>query len=92
MAPCYYILGGLYYPNGAVITRNQTHSIKLWTLDNSTNYLDWFLVETNYDWWLPPKPTDDRRDPAISYMNQYGQNQMNTTMFYQLLQFYIIKP
>ena len=37
------------YPEGAVVTRNQTYSFNLWPLE--TSYLGWYDVETNYDWW-----------------------------------------
>ena len=52
MAPVYFIIGGMKYPEGAVVTRNQTYSFNLWPLE--TSYLDWYNVETNYDWWYVP--------------------------------------
>jgi len=83
MAPAYYILGGLYFPEGAVITRNQMNSIKPLMLNESS--LDWFVVETNYDWWTEPPVSDDRRDAAISYMNAHGQSQIDTSNLYNVL-------
>jgi N-acylethanolamine-hydrolysing acid amidase len=80
MAPVYYILGGLKYPDGAVITRDQEHSYNLWMLENS--YLDWYEVETNYDWWTPPPVNDDRRDPAINAMNAMGRDNLTAMNLY----------
>lgn len=32
----------------------------------------WFEVETNYDHWVPPPASDNRRDPAVKKMNEIG--------------------
>ena len=83
MAPVYYILGGLKYPDGAVITRNQTGSVDVWKLNDSQ--YKWYLVETNYDHWEPPPSNDDRRDPAIKAMDETGQNNLTATTLYDVL-------
>ena len=79
MAPVYYILGGTYNKQGAIITRDQEHSYNLWLLQNSAL---WYQIETNYDWWLPPPAHDDRRDPAIKAMNNMGQSNLNQMNLY----------
>eukprot|EP01084_Bolivina_argentea_P202455 345915_1 len=83
MAPVYFIIGGLKYPDGAVVTRNETYSFNLWSLE--TSYLGWYNVETNYDWWVPPPKRDDRRDPAIKNMNAMGQANLTAMGLYNVL-------
>eukprot|EP01084_Bolivina_argentea_P265909 450866_1 len=81
LTPCYFVIGGLNYPEGAVVSRHYTQSINLWTLNNS-----WFLVETNYDWWLPvTNAWDDRRSPAIQNMNIITKQKMSTNNLYTVL-------
>lgn len=79
----YYILGGLEYPDASVITRNQTHSVDIWQIADSE--YKWYLVETNYDHWLPPPNNDDRRDPAIKAMNETGQSNLTANTLYNVL-------
>ena len=83
IAPAYFIVGGLERNEGIVITRNQVALIDEWRLnDKSSGIENWFLVETNYDHWLPPPSNDDRRTPAIREMNRTTQLNLNyDTMF-----------
>lgn len=67
IAPCYIIVGGTKPREGVVITRDRIAALDLWRLDAENGR--WYLVETNYDHWLPPPSDDDRRDPAIKGMN-----------------------
>eukprot|EP00483_Globobulimina_turgida_P002558 UN02562 len=83
MASVYFIIGGLKYPEGAVVTRNQIYSFNLWPLE--TSYLGWYDVETNYDWWVPPPKRDDRRNPAIKNMNAMGQANLTAMGLYNVL-------
>eukprot|EP00484_Ammonia_sp_Unknown_P003220 CAMPEP_0197073372 /NCGR_PEP_ID=MMETSP1384-20130603/210572_1 /TAXON_ID=29189 /ORGANISM="Ammonia sp." /LENGTH=338 /DNA_ID=CAMNT_0042512209 /DNA_START=198 /DNA_END=1214 /DNA_ORIENTATION=+ len=64
VAPAYYIIAGTDGSmDGAIITRNQTHVNGPWNVTAKTEferplYLtasphDWYLVETNYDYWRP---------------------------------------
>nr|XP_006821136.1 PREDICTED: N-acylethanolamine-hydrolyzing acid amidase-like [Saccoglossus kowalevskii] len=59
VAPAYYIIGGVQPGEGAVITRDRLTAKDVWRLDSKNKR--WFLVETNYDHWLPPPSSDDRR-------------------------------
>jgi hypothetical protein len=70
IAPVYYIVSGVSGNDGAVITRDRYHNkqapLITTSRDSAANvwYLNstvWYLVETNYDHWLPDPPTDDRR-------------------------------
>jgi len=66
-APVYYILSGKDIDEGAVVTRNGTETVDTWTLDTTNGR--WFILETNYDHWLPPPADDDRRDPGNKHMS-----------------------
>lgn len=57
IAPVYYIVGGLNGNQGAVITRDRNSTVNVWNM----NETEWYLVETNYDHWLPDPAKDDRR-------------------------------
>ena len=83
IAPCYLIIGGVYSNQGVVITRDRIAALDIWKLNAAKGR--WFLVETNYDHWEPPPPSDDRRDPAIKAMNETGRANVNGTALYKVL-------
>ncbi|KAG9468015.1 hypothetical protein GDO78_013882 [Eleutherodactylus coqui] len=58
IAETYYIIGGTQPKEGLVITRNRDGPADLWPLDPLRS--EWFHVETNYDHWTTPPPSDDR--------------------------------
>jgi hypothetical protein len=60
VADAYYIICGTKPNEGAVLTHDRYENGDTMTL----SFADWFLVQTNYDHWLPPPENDDRRDPA----------------------------
>ena len=72
-APIYIIVGGVNSGEGIVITRNQTGAVDLW--DISQSEYKWYVVETNFDHWLPAG--DQRRATAVQQMNSIGQNNIN---------------
>ena len=82
IAPCYIIVGGVGPNEGAVITRGRAEAHDIWRL--GTNHT-WYLVETNYDHWGPPPPSDDRRHPAINQMNQMGQSNLSLSGLFSVL-------
>jgi hypothetical protein len=78
IAPAYFIIGGLNKNEGAVITRNQFEFVDIWQLNSSSSGIEkWYLLETNYDHWLPPPPNDDRRTPGMKAMNATTQANIN---------------
>ena len=83
IAPCYLIVGGVHSGEGVVITRNQTGAVKVRQLDASKG--QWYILQTNYDYWEQPPFGDDRRDPGIKAMNQTGQKHINLQSLYKVL-------
>merc|ERR1712228_453135 len=86
-APIYYIIAGLDGSNdGAVITRNQTQvngpngSDAVWFLNDTTVYEDWYILETNFDFWRVAK--DSRREHAVKMLNAVGQENISFETLY----------
>ncbi|XP_036454236.1 N-acylethanolamine-hydrolyzing acid amidase-like [Colossoma macropomum] len=79
----YYIVGGVQPNEGVVITRDRRGPADIWPLD--WNMGQWYLVETNYDHWLPTPKRDIRRDVAMKALNATGQNNINMRSLYQVL-------
>jgi len=71
LAPGYFILGGNASAEACVITRSRAGPVDIW--DIGTRNSTWYLVETNYDHWLPPFVLDDRRTPANKCMREMTQ-------------------
>lgn len=86
VAPVYIIVGGVAPGEGAVITRDQKHA-DIWHLDADSGR--WWLLETNYDHWLPPPAHDDRRDPGNKAMEKVGQANINERTMFEVLS---VKP
>ncbi|XP_063281897.1 N-acylethanolamine-hydrolyzing acid amidase-like [Pelobates fuscus] len=82
IAETYYIMAGTQPKEGVVITRNRNGPADIWPLDPL--YGEWFHVETNYDHWTNPPPTDDRRTPAIKAMNATGQANITLDSLYRV--------
>lgn len=70
-APFYIAVGG---PNGkgAIITRDDTKALHTARFDEND---EWFLVQTNYDRWLPDDVSDPRRTSGEHTMRGFGQVQ-----------------
>lgn len=81
VAPAYLIVGG---PGaGAVVTRDRESAVDVWRMDPQAGV--WYLLETNYDHWVPPPPDDDRRDPGNQHMNQTGVRNIGVGSLYWVL-------
>ncbi|NXB59024.1 NAAA amidase, partial [Struthidea cinerea] len=87
IAEVYYIVGGVSPKEGMVITRNRRGPADLWPLDPLGGA--WFRVETNYDHWTTPPPSDDRRTAAIKALNATGQHNINFDTLFKVLS---VKP
>ena len=82
IAPSYIIIAGVKTGQGVVITRDRITTRDSWKLDPPEQ---WFLVETNYDHWLPPPSGDDRRDPAVRHMKQIGRSNITLDTLFSVL-------
>jgi N-acylethanolamine-hydrolysing acid amidase len=83
IAPSYLIIGGMKPREGVVITRDRTAALDMWRL-NAEHGL-WYLVETNYDHWVPPPSDDNRRDPAIKAMNETTRAGLSPTSLFKVM-------
>ncbi|PAA88636.1 hypothetical protein BOX15_Mlig023434g2 [Macrostomum lignano] len=83
IAPVYYIISGNQTDQGIVLVRTQYKTLGTNQLDQKSG--KWFIVETNYDPWMPPPPGDDRRDPAIKAMNSLGQARLSLEGLFNVL-------
>ncbi|XP_037535064.1 N-acylethanolamine-hydrolyzing acid amidase-like [Nematolebias whitei] len=79
----YYIVGGVRAGEGVIITRDQAGPVDIWPLDPLHG--EWFRVETNFDHWRPPPPSDHRREVANEALNSTGQANINMDELYQVL-------
>ncbi|XP_072520996.1 N-acylethanolamine-hydrolyzing acid amidase-like [Salminus brasiliensis] len=77
----YYIVGGVHPKEGVVITRDRSGPADIWPLDWTMG--QWYLVETNFDHWLPSP--DHRRETAMKALNATGQSNINIRSLYQVL-------
>ena len=86
IAPAHFIVGGVKTNEGAVITRNQLEAIDIWRLNASSSGIEkWYLLETNYDHWVPPPANDDRRTPGMKAMNATTQANINYSTLLDVL-------
>ena len=83
IAPCYFIVGGTQPAEGVVITRGRWNAVDLWWLKPGKGR--WYLLETNYDHWTSPPPTDKRREVAEKAMNQTGRANINPVTLFKVL-------
>lgn len=82
-ADAYFIIAGVGKGEGAVVTKGRFAPDDVWKLDASSGR--WFLVETNYDHWVPPPADDDRRTPANKAMAALGQNNINVMNLFNVM-------
>ncbi len=83
IAPCYVTMGGVKSGEGVVITRDRTIFVNKWKLDASKG--TWYVLETNYDRWTTPPPSDDRRDPATKGMEEMTRANVSAHGLYKVL-------
>uniref|UniRef100_A0A8D9EV87 Acid ceramidase n=2 Tax=Cacopsylla melanoneura TaxID=428564 RepID=A0A8D9EV87_9HEMI len=82
VAPVYFILAGNETKQGILITRGRSKANTLAIGSNRTNdFQSWYLVQTNYDHWEKPPFYDDRRGPAVTCMNKWGQDNPKRTLY-----------
>lgn len=72
-APVYYTIAGTSKDQGAVLTRNRDFNRDDWKLPSPVSGAAWYLLQTNYDHWLPDPVHDARRTYGDNHMNAIGQ-------------------
>lgn len=75
--PMYGIMAGPGKLEGAIVTRDPIATLPTLLLSNQTGADKWFLVNTNYDHWLPDPKDDDRRTVAENTLRKLGQGGAN---------------
>ena len=73
-APMYAVVGGVAPGEGAIIARGVGTEVVNVTRLSSLSSSPSFIVQTNYDNWLPDDQSDARRTAAIMYMNSSFPN------------------
>lgn len=75
-APCYLIASGPGPADGVVITKDPLVTYPTFRLDATEGNVTstWFLVQTNYDIWLPDPSYDPRRTLANNALEALGQD------------------
>jgi len=65
----------------AVITRDRAvfHDVRQISKDN------WYVLETNYDYWNPVPENDNRRDQVIKLLEEVGRERVNGNEIYKVL-------
>mmetsp|Transcript_8137 Transcript_8137/g.12367 ORF Transcript_8137/g.12367 Transcript_8137/m.12367 type:complete len:393 (+) Transcript_8137:45-1223(+) len=84
ISPIYFITSGPQPGQGAVITREKDISLDVWQLNQELNDGSFYVVETNYDHWVPSK-WDFRRHAAKKCLNQTTQKNINFETMYNVL-------
>jgi len=88
IGPSYVILGGMNAGEGCVITSapNMTHALNVWTIPEGRPVgSPWYVIETNYDHWMPTPKWDDRRQPAEDCLAMVGQDNIDLPTLYNVL-------
>ena len=70
ISPSYIIIGGIHPGDGAIVTRDRKVAKDVWKMSDTPDKI--FILETNYDHWLPAPTSDDRRDPGLAHMRAVG--------------------
>jgi len=88
IGPSYIIMGGVNPGEGCVITNapNQTQALNVWSIPEGRPIgKPWYVIETNYDHWLPPPKFDNRRQPAEDCLAEVGQDNIDLPTLYNVL-------
>jgi len=85
----YLIMSGYNKDEGVVITRDRIGAADIWKYGNPDPHMeDWYLVQTNYDHWLPDKPTDPRQTEAIIALDKMGRSNLTAdNLFNNVMQY-----
>jgi len=88
IGPSYIIVGGMMPGEGVVITNapNMTHALDVWPIARGRpEHAPFYVIETNYDHWMPPPKFDNRRTPAEDCLNSIGADNIDLPTLYNVL-------
>lgn len=84
LSTAYFILGGVAPGEACVITRRVDEPSDVWEMANISDH-SWFILQTNYDHWLPQPFYDDRQTPGTYCMLQHGQTAVGYSALFDVL-------
>lgn len=67
--------------DGSIITRNRKYVADLREIDE----YNWYIVQTNYDHWLPQPIKDDRYHPAIKRIEEVGKDSIDEDQVHRIM-------
>jgi hypothetical protein len=74
-------VGGTTLGQGVVLTRDHNKLLDSWRINATSG--GWFLVQTNYDHWLPMPPWDNRKKPAERALADIGADAVTPSSIYK---------
>ena len=77
----YLTVGGVTAGQGVVLTRGRNDLLDTWRIDADAG--EWFLVQTNYDHWIPMPPWDNRKVPAEKAITEVGADEISPSTIYE---------
>lgn len=77
----YLTVGGVSPGEGVVLTRGRNELLDTWRIDADAG--QWFLVQTNYDHWIPMPPWDNRKVPAEKAITEVGAEEISPVTIYE---------
>jgi hypothetical protein len=77
----YLTVGGVSAGEGVVLTRGRNELLDTWRINADDG--EWFLVQTNYDHWIPMPPWDNRKAPAEKAILEVGAEEISPATIYK---------
>jgi len=85
LGPGYLAIAGTKPGEGAILSRGANASYRVWTLEDELKKGNNFMVNTNWDHWLPDPIFDRRREPAEACMKQLSGEDITFPQLFQVL-------
>merc|ERR1719197_893304 len=85
LGPGYLAIAGIKPGEGAILSRGANASYHVWTLEDELKKGNNFMVNTNWDHWLPDPVFDRRRAPAEACMKELHDASITFPQLFQVL-------
>jgi len=85
LGPGYLAVAGTKPGEGAIMSRGATSSYHFWSLKDELTKGKNYMVQTNWDHWLPDPIFDRRRVPAEACMDSLSKDHISFPKFFQVL-------